>query len=82
MQAEGFTQEPAGGMKRAAVFLRSLRLLGYDPEQQVLAEFSSGALYRYERSRPQRCRPCSKPTRWAAFQPGIRRSITATNASE
>jgi|GEM_PF-77718 len=41
-------------MKRAAVTSRSLRSLGYDPEQQVLeVEFSSGALYRYEEVPPE-----------------------------
>jgi len=40
-------------MKRAAVTSRSLRSLGYDPEQQVLeVQFSSGALYRYEEVPP------------------------------
>lgn len=40
-------------MKRVVVSSSSLRALGYDPEQQVLeVEFSSGALYRYEKVPP------------------------------
>ncbi len=41
-------------MKRVALQSSSLRSLGYDPEQQILAvEFSSGALYRYEAVPPE-----------------------------
>ncbi len=41
-------------MKRVALQSRSLRSLGYDPEQQILeVEFSSGALYRYEAVPPE-----------------------------
>jgi len=40
-------------MKRTPVQSRSLRALGYDPEQRVLeVEFRSGALYRYEQVPP------------------------------
>ncbi|MBE7374466.1 KTSC domain-containing protein [Pseudomonas lopnurensis] len=40
-------------MKRTPVQSRSLRSLGYDPEQRVLeVEFRSGALYRYEQVPP------------------------------
>ncbi len=36
-------------MKRIAVTSRSLRALGYDPDQQVLeVEFRNGSVYRYE----------------------------------
>ena len=36
-------------MKRVAVSSRSLRELGYDPDQQVLeVQFHNGSLYRYE----------------------------------
>ena len=36
-------------MKRIAVTSRSLRALGYDPDQQALeVEFHNGSVYRYE----------------------------------
>ena len=36
-------------MKRIAVTSRSLRALGYDPDDQVLeVEFHNGSVYRYE----------------------------------
>ncbi|MFL9813785.1 KTSC domain-containing protein [Stutzerimonas sp. VN223-3] len=37
-------------MKRVAVTSRSLRSLGYDPDEQALeVEFHNGSVYRYER---------------------------------
>lgn len=41
-------------MKRVAVESRSLRELGYDPDEQALeVEFHNGSLYRYEQVPPE-----------------------------
>ena len=40
-------------MKRAAVTSRSLRSLGYEPDEQALeVEFHNGSIYRYEQVPP------------------------------